>query len=87
MLYSFLNGWKRAFQISLPKNINNLAYYSNFTFEKLSEVSNNYTNYDLKTKFNKKTIEFRLHNKTANVIEKSYPNFWLRGNFIEFKQR
>ena len=87
MLYSFLNGWKRAFQISFTKKINHLAYYSNFTFEKLSEVRNNYTNFDLKTKFNKKTIEFSLHNKTTNVIEKSYPHFWLRGIFIQFKQR
>jgi hypothetical protein len=83
MLYSsFFNGWKRGFQIPLPKNIENLAYYSNLTFEKLSEVTHNYTNFGLKTKFNKKTIEFSLQNKSTHVIEKSYPNFWLRGNWV-----
>jgi len=83
LLNNFLNSSRRAFFKSLPNNVSRSSQKLNSTFEKCSEFKKNYSNFDLKTKFNKTTIEFSLRNK-AKVIEKSFPNIWLRGESNNF---
>ena len=83
LLINFLKSSKSSILKSLPNRVYHLV--RNSTFERCSEFKKNYSNFDLKTKFNKTTIEFSLHNK-AKVIEKSFPNVWLRGEFIYFSE-